>query len=374
MKKNTTTIEINGKSYDAQTGEKIADVLKPALTAGRSTDGMLTAGSPRITPPPIAVAAAPSLSPKLPVMDIRGTASKTVSGRSPQPATTLMRHAVSKPLKNQPLFKTQSVNPQTGLQSPVLAPKLSIQQIDSTRLQKATKVSRSQLVSHFRADSPEESVSTTALTPPPATHNVAPTAATPPLTLRPPARSTQPGMDIFEKAIAQATAHEQPRLPSPRVNREKRLAGRLATIAGGVLILVAIGGFLVYKNTPNISLYMASAKAGFQASVPRHQPVGYTIGSLTSSAGTVAVNYRSPSNAHAFSIIEKSSDWDSLTLRDSFVIPTVGQDFQTLQTGGQTIFVYGQHNATWVSGNVWYRVQTDGTLDDQQLSELASTL
>lgn len=123
-----------------------------------------------------------------------------------------------------------------------------------------------------------------------------------------------------------------------------------------------------------LKLHMASAKAGFAASLPGNKPAGYHLGQLNSSAGVVAMNYKSNSDEdRKFSITQKTSSWDSNTLRDLYVQPA-DKDYSIVETNGLTVFIYGDNSATWVNNGVWYVVHGNGSLSDNQLLDIAKSL
>jgi hypothetical protein len=72
-------------------------------------------------------------------------------------------------------------------------------------------------------------------------------------------------------------------------------------------------------------------------------------------------------------LTEKTSAWNSATLRDNFVASNA-KTYQTVETGGRTIYLYGQNQASWVNGGIWYQVQSNGALSNHQLVELATSL
>jgi len=60
-------------------------------------------------------------------------------------------------------------------------------------------------------------------------------------------------------------------------------------------------------------------------------------------------------------------------LLSNFITPSYPQH-QTVQASGLTIYLYNDHSATWVNGGIWYVVQSDGSLNDRQLIDLATSL
>src|SRR5207253_1604272 len=81
-----------------------------------------------------------------------------------------------------------------------------------------------------------------------------------------------PHTDMFEHALKHARSHEQPPLKKRHIRHS-----RVLNIAAGVAAFVVLGGFIAYLNMTNIQLRVASAEAGFHASMPSYKPTGYTL-------------------------------------------------------------------------------------------------
>jgi hypothetical protein len=107
--------------------------------------------------------------------------------------------------------------------------------------------------------------------------------------------------------------------------------------------------------------------------MPGYKPDGFKLDQMDYSTGVAAIHFASNSDERSFALTEKQSDLDSAGLRDSFVT-SEQQPYQTIETAGRTVYLYGEHNATWVSGGVWYQLRGAGALSDHQLVEIAKSL
>lgn len=189
MGKKNNIIEINGKRYDAHTGTAIGHT---PITVQHHTD----------TDAPIA---------KKP--SSRHPAKKLPS-HAPQRSTTLMRKAVKKPspaLKRhvKAIGHTSSLVDQPD--APVV-PKLSFGNPDPKRLQHASHIKQSRLISHFNFDQsqPTYTVPVTVVAP-----------SKPVFTPKAPKRRPAPdASDIFERAVQQATSHLE---PAYKTHKKRRL-------------------------------------------------------------------------------------------------------------------------------------------------------
>lgn len=355
MRKNNNIIEINGRRYNAKTGAALTSAgpaKAPAEPAARANHNPHAA-----KPKPAAHRAA-------------GRTVKQRSPHRPGSAHTLMRQAVEKP---QPSLKRQSkargrVDPPSKRPLGRLEVKESASRLDAERLRHAKQISKSRLISHFppftagdiikvrRAQQPAAASSQTAkLTPP----------------KRPAAQAKhrpKTTSELLDQAVRQATSHLEPPPKQPRRHsRAKRNAGIGAAIALTVLVL----GVIVTQNLSNVRLQMAAAKAGLGTSLSSYQYAGFALSRLNYGNGVVSAQFNNSGNSH-YSVTQKRSSWDNTTLRNTFVAPTDAH-YQTVQAAGRTIYLYGNRNATWVDNGVWYVIQSDGSLSDRQLVDLATS-
>jgi hypothetical protein len=371
LSKKTNIIELNGKRYDATTGAMIETSTLGSQNSG-NLDGVLSATATKKDVPVLTKTEQAPLKSVVskPVMDIARSPAAFQHSHKPEHAKTLMRTAVQKP---KPGLKrhTKAQATTSGLTSTTPAtavqPNVSLQQIDPKRQAAAQTTPKSELVRRFNPAAATMAIQTTAST-------STASQATPYIAVAPTGteQPSKPSLDIFEKALAQATSHqEQYHAPS---SSRIHLSRRVKALALSSVAVVIVGGFLVYQNVGNINLFMASSKAGFQASLPSYEPSGFSVEPLIASTGSVAATFKSNSDNRSYTLSEKPSSWDSTTLRDTYVVSVAGENYQTIQAGGRIIYFYGNHNATWVNGGIWYQLQTSGALSDQQLIEIATSI
>lgn len=384
MNKKNNTIEINGRKYDAHTGVLLnspeTPKVNPTTNSGQNVDGVMPRSqisriqnlSPaqQLHSSPKTQSQAASAS--KPVMDIHRQPPKTIAPHKPQSAKTLMRRAVHKPSPSiKRLVKAQGVG--NTNESPVIAPTANIvSKIDPNRGQRANSVPRNNLVKRFNPKQTTTAHRNTNYLSPSATadkHRIQQANQQANTVV---AQNPQIHKDIFQQALEKSKSHEQPFVePS---NGSKNNSKRLQVIMSSSIAILLLGGFLIFHNLNAINLYVASNKAGFQASLPGYNPSGFSLRQLTGTTGKVSVLYTSNSDSRKFKITEQPSGWDSATLRQSFVNNVAQSSYQTIQSAGITIFVYGQNNATWVNGGIWYQLKSYGSLSNQQLIEIATSL
>lgn len=367
-------IELNGKQYDAVSGAFVghtnhASKAKPtAAKQARQVDSFVRQ-KPSVQ---AAKVESPSTTIHVTVADPvsaqassrrQSSPAQHLAAHKPQHPQTLMRRAVRKPEVSVPA-KLKAVSP-TNTQSALAKPdtrfhKVAVSSVSPSRLARAQQVNQTDAIKRFSAAQPTQ----------------VPVAAAPvqqPITQQP-TQTTQPtgqqrSQALFEQAMANSTSHQQ------TYNRKSRhgLSRAHVAILSSAFAIIFVAGFLMYRSIPSMNLSLASSKAGFRASMPGYQPPGFSLGHLTYGSGSVTINYHSNSDDRKFSVTEKTSTWDSSMLFADYV-KTSNQPYQSYQIAGRTVYLYGDNNATWVDGGIWYVVNGDTALSSNQLLEMADSI
>jgi hypothetical protein len=418
----SNVIELNGRSYDALTGAMLGSAKRPehrvrvAAIAAKQPPRAIKAPSQGVASMDGFVRAVHSTTGAAHHATTKKAASH-ISAHHPQPTKTLMRRAVKTPAitsgAKQPGI--QAVTPlKPGLPSKLSAkPMVSSGFIDPVRSHRAALINRSRLVNHFTASRVAPQLVSKFATTPAATaaaprqqpaYNHNPAMASGMANTRSVNRTTNPAtslgqktpaaltakapavaphqtnayedQDIFEQALAHATSHQE-RPPKESTLRSAKRGGkkhrRVLGFAGAAVAFLLMCSFVAYQNKANIQLQVASAKAGFSASVPLYKPAGYNMGKLAYSPGNVAMVFHDSASNAGFNVSQKKSNWDSQTLLENFVA-TSNQPYQGYESGGRTIYVYGRGKATWVNGGVWYQIDGANNLSSAQIVKVAASM
>jgi len=336
-----TTIEINGRRYDAITGELVTDAPKAApekaaksparVNPGGTIDGMMASGH--------GLDAHPS----------RPAASSKVVHLQSKAAKTLNRAAVNQPTK-------------TVVPAPSAAPVL-IKTADKGRLGRAQQVSRSQAITKFGGGSYE---------PLPAALPVVPPVATGPTT---PAISAKD--DFIAKQLAAVAAAEPARpakLPLARRVADKFKNKRSTNLLAGTAASLLLVGYITYLNIPRMALRLAASRAGFSAEMPSYSPSGFNFsGPVAYAPGEITVKFASNTDQRYYDIHQQQTSWDSQSLLDNFVLAET-ELYSTYQERGLTVYIFGGTTATWVNGGIWFTIAGESNLTAEQLLKIASSL
>jgi hypothetical protein len=373
--KRENIIHLNGKRYDAYSGVLLSDVSARSLPQApqhKTIDGL---AKPSVALNSAHHQAKPAtLQPAVkPISDFARTPAPHFVHHARKKSQTLMRGTVSKPVGS----LRSRVKADTHTHALVAKPevriekKLSHPKVDPLRARRAQRIARSKAVQRY---SPAKALAAPSqplrVTPHAAAYKPvhASTAAT--HTVAAPQASSN---DIFERALREANTHLQPLVHPTKKHRSARRSKQIMSFGAVALSVLVIAGFVALQNQANLTIRYASHKAGITASLPNYRPIGFSVGKFKYSSGTVAVQYQNQSSGQKFMLTQTASNWDSQALKDNFVA-TVGKNYQVVQSAGRTIYTYGDNNATWVNGGIWYKIDSAGSLTSVELVDLATSM
>jgi hypothetical protein len=341
-------IEINGKRYDARTGELISAVPKKVHHITRSVDG---------------ISAAPNksdkiLTPTAVLKEVKRREAAPHMKRRVHHSTTLHRRAVKAPV-----FEIET--PKENEKATEVTPKF-----DSKRLERAQAVTRSQHISRFGVanafnDEPEE---TTA----PEVEQPASAEPKPEVT---------PDPEINLSQLKPSTVHKVASFAAEQSKKERPMhiqphsRTKLYSYGASGLVVLLLAGYVAYLNVPSLSMKVAASRAGFAATMPGQTPSGYSLnGPVMSSPGQVTLKYSSNTDNRQFSVKQQPTTWDSTALLENYVAEK-DKDYLTYQDRGLTVYIYDGGNAAWVNGGKMYTLDGSKTeLDTRQILNLATSM
>lgn len=335
------TIEINGRAYDAETGQLLSEEntqpaaksVAPKPVAKQSNSGQVLDGFVRR-----------ANSSSTTIESTNGATAGNHVSRNLQKSQTLMRPAVKKPVHTP--HKVDAKKP--------TKPELNVQ--SSARIERAGAIAKSGHISRFGRTSHK-------------THAIVKKSAALPVASKPHlSDKVEPVVEKFEKAMHDATAHLETFVPAARKKSRKLLYSSASIVA--VLVL----GLAAYQFVPEVKVRLAGTKAGFSASLPNYSPAGFGLGNqVAANSGEVTLTYQSRTDDKNYKITQNPSNWTSQSLLNNFVIPA-NKPYQTYEDSGKTVYIYDNSNATWVDGGIWYRLEGNASLTSDQLLRIANSL
>ncbi len=385
-----TVIEINGRKYDARTGELLSNASvvsqptqatsstpKPARATPVSIDGV---NRRRQTP-----AAVPVQKPQ-PVAQPTST-KKPSAGRSldikpnhpkPQRAKTLLRAAVKKPQKVAPQIHGTSTMAESKVERSATGRGLLLRRTPDSRLSRAAQTAKSMTIQKFSAATSPKSPKLSkdlAVAKAPIDKKSAPAHA--PAITKPVLGNTQK-QEVFQHSIASASSHKASKVKKERLHKriakKLQVSPRVISISAAVLAVVFLASFLAYQNVPSVAMRVAANRAGFSGHLPSNTPAGFAFkGPIEYSKDNIVLKFQSNSDTRKFAIVQKPTDWTSESLLANYVLATKSR-YQTYHDKGLTVFIYNDGNATWVDKGVWYSLNGEGSLSADQILAIAGSM
>lgn len=168
----------------------------------------------------------------------------------------------------------------------------------------------------------------------------------------------------------QAPEHHTPRPPRSR----KAQLGRALSVASASLGILVLGGYFTYLYMPNISVRVAAAQTGVDATYPSYRPTGYSLdGPIAYNNSEVKLNFASNAGDQTFAVTQASSRWDSSAVLENYVKPAAGNSYITTRDNGLTIYTY-DGKAAWVNNGVFYTIDGSAHLPDEQIRRIATSM
>lgn len=360
MANSKTTIELNGKLYDARTGKILGEsTTKPKQSVPRNNGAVMDGFTRR---PQIQTPVATQ-----PAKKAKPTTARTAPAHAAtklQKSKTLMRPAVSKP---KPVIKSDVSRVKHEIRS----------KQDPARTARAASVVKSSAINRYGAVATDHRIIKKVAHMPVASQPAHLTVTQKVAHL---ATSTEAhlkqSVDVIEESLRNASAHLE-RFDGDHIKRSfherfgfRNKVANLSSFTFAVLLLV---GFFAWQNAPNLEMRVAATRSGVAAHMPGYKPAGFGVSrNVKIDPGKVAVTFRSNTDDKKYTVTQQASTWSSDSLLSNHVLAT-RQPFQTYQDQGKTVYIYDNSNATWVSGGVWYRIDGNANLTSDQLLRIANS-
>lgn len=189
------------------------------------------------------------------------------------------------------------------------------------------------------------------------------------------AAQPKPSQVIKQEAIAQAMEKAPTKHEKNDVRPKKRNKfSRFASIASASFALLLLGGYFTYLNMPSLSVRVAAAQAGLEASYPEFKPDGYRLaGPIAYDQGQVSMKFAANAGPQNYTLDQTKSSWDSSAVLDNYVKKKVGENYIIYNERGLTIYTF-DGNAAWVNGGILYTISGDAPLSSDQIRRIATSM
>ncbi|HEU5121367.1 MAG TPA: DUF4367 domain-containing protein [Candidatus Saccharimonadales bacterium] len=179
---------------------------------------------------------------------------------------------------------------------------------------------------------------------------------------------------IKEEAIQKAMAKTPSKTDNAVKTKRTRRLPRFASVASAGFALLLLGAYFTYLNMPNLSVRVAAAQAGIDASYPEYRPDGYSLrGPIGYDEGQVTMKFAANAGPQQYSIEQTKSSWDSSAVLENYVKQKAGDNYITYNERGLTIYTF-DGNAAWVNGGILYTISGDAPLSSDQIRRIATSM
>ncbi|HET8884131.1 MAG TPA: hypothetical protein VFM68_01530 [Candidatus Saccharimonadales bacterium] len=185
----------------------------------------------------------------------------------------------------------------------------------------------------------------------------------------------KPSQVIKQEAIAEAL-DKAPRHNAKvkQVKQSGKKRTRAMSIASASLALMMLAGYFTYLNMPNLSVRVAAAQAGFDATYPGYHPDGYRVdGPVAYNDGWVSMKFTANGGSQNFTVKQEKSGWDSSALLAKYVEPSSDGGYVPYNEQGLTVYVF-DNNAAWVNDGVRYTIEGNAPLSSSQILAIATSM
>ncbi|HEX6416651.1 MAG TPA: hypothetical protein VFZ62_03935 [Candidatus Saccharimonadales bacterium] len=179
--------------------------------------------------------------------------------------------------------------------------------------------------------------------------------------------------EAVAKALNEAPSHQKNAHKEHKV-KGGRKTSRILSIASASLALLLLGGYFTYLNMPNLSVRVAAAQAGIDASYPSYRPDGYSLnGPVAYDQGEVSMKFAANAGPQNFAITQTKTDWDSSALKENYVKTKWGENATQYTENGLTIYAL-DGDAAWVNNGILYTIDGDAPLSSSQIRGIATSM
>lgn len=183
----------------------------------------------------------------------------------------------------------------------------------------------------------------------------------------------KPSHIVKQEVLKEALEKAPSKTDKPAKTKRRKLP-RFISVASASLALLLLGAYFTYLNMPNLSVRVAAAQAGINASYPEFKPDGYSLhGPIGYNEGQVTMKFAANAGPQSYTVLQTKSNWDSSAVLDNYVKEKAGDNYITYNERGLTIYTF-DGNAAWVNGGILYTISGDAPLSSDQIRRIAVSM
>lgn len=182
--------------------------------------------------------------------------------------------------------------------------------------------------------------------------------------------------EVKEFAISQAIEKSREESKKSRGIHRKSFFARKKFISFSMGFAVAIFGvgYLTYINLPDIASRITAFQSGIAVETPAYIASGYSPKGLAYFDGK-NVNFEYKKGDSNYKVQQSQSGWDSSALLQNYVTKKWSEDYSTTYSNGLTIYSNRRGESVWVNNGKLYKVEVSGNkISDEEIRKIATSL
>ncbi len=182
--------------------------------------------------------------------------------------------------------------------------------------------------------------------------------------------------EVKEFAISQAIKKSREESKKSRGIHRKSFFVRKKFISFSMGFAVAIFGVghLTYVNLPDIASRITAFQSGMAVETPAYIASGYSPKGLAYFDGK-NVNFEYKKGDSNYKVQQSQSGWDSSALLQNYVTKKWSEDYSTTYSNGLTIYSNRRGESVWVNNGKLYKVEVSGNkISDEEIRKIATSL
>ena len=182
--------------------------------------------------------------------------------------------------------------------------------------------------------------------------------------------------EVKEFAISQAIEKSREESKKSRGIHRKSFFARKKFISFSMGFAVAIFGvgYLTYVNLPDIASRITAFQSGIAVETPAYIANGYSPKGLAYFDGK-NVNFEYKKGDSNYKVQQSQSGWDSSALLQNYVTKKWSEDYSTTYRNGLTIYSNRRGESVWVNNGKLYKIEVSGNkISDEEIRKIATSL
>lgn len=182
--------------------------------------------------------------------------------------------------------------------------------------------------------------------------------------------------EVKEFAISQAIEKSREESKKSRGIHRRSFFTRKKFISFSMGFAVTIFGvgYLTYVNLPDIASRITAFQSGMAVETPAYIASGYSPKGLAYFDGK-NVNFEYKKGDSNYKVQQSQSGWDSSALLQNYVTKKWSEDYSTTYSNGLTIYSNHRGESVWVNNGKLYKVEVSGNkISDEEIRKIATSL